>query len=128
MQWSEPPLPHDGGPPTIKNHTVTYNDGLLYCFGGYDGSVNHMTLMVYSLKQQCWSKVYGNGRRSSLGSGESVDIITDSDILPNTPSLLSPSSSSSSFHHDYEVTGTPPPGTEYKWLPKFVAAYEFSNH
>jgi len=69
-----------------------------------------MTLMVYSLKQQCWSKVYGNGRRSSLGSGESVDIITDSDILPNTPSFLSPSSSSSTFHHDYEVTGTPPPG------------------
>jgi len=55
MRWSEPSRSHeDGGPPTIKNHSVTYFGGYLYCFGGYDGRRNHMTLLLYSIKDQAW--------------------------------------------------------------------------
>ena len=42
------------GAPTIKNHSVTYFNGFLYCFGGYDGRRNHMTLLLYSLAEQRW--------------------------------------------------------------------------
>lgn len=55
MRWSEPTTPHDDtGPPTIKNHSVTSFNGYLYCFGGYDGRRNHMTLLLYSLVDQMW--------------------------------------------------------------------------
>lgn len=55
MRWSEPSTPHDdSGPPTIKNHSVTSFNGYLYCFGGYDGRRNHMTLLLYSLTDQVW--------------------------------------------------------------------------
>eukprot|EP00559_Dactyliosolen_fragilissimus_P005667 CAMPEP_0184871154 /NCGR_PEP_ID=MMETSP0580-20130426/40192_1 /TAXON_ID=1118495 /ORGANISM="Dactyliosolen fragilissimus" /LENGTH=85 /DNA_ID=CAMNT_0027373709 /DNA_START=109 /DNA_END=363 /DNA_ORIENTATION=+ len=57
MQWSEPHLPLDGGPPTIKNHTVTHHGGYLFCFGGYDGRRNHMSLMIYSIQERRWSDV-----------------------------------------------------------------------
>ena len=57
MRWSEPSLPEDGGigsTPTIKNHSVTYHRGLLYCFGGYDGRRNNQTLLIYSLREGKW--------------------------------------------------------------------------
>ena len=57
MRWSEPSLPEDGGigtTPTIKNHSVTFYRGLLYCFGGYDGRRNNQTLLIYSLREGKW--------------------------------------------------------------------------
>lgn len=44
-------------PPTIKNHSTTYHGGYLYCFGGYDGRLNHMTLRMYSIAEKRWSMV-----------------------------------------------------------------------
>ncbi|KAL7539125.1 hypothetical protein ACHAXR_009037 [Thalassiosira sp. AJA248-18] len=40
--------------PQIKNHSVTYHRGYLYCFGGYDGRRNHQTLLIYSLREGRW--------------------------------------------------------------------------
>lgn len=40
--------------PTIKNHSVTHFNGYLFCFGGYDGRRNHMTLLVYKIDEQRW--------------------------------------------------------------------------
>ena len=55
MRWTEPSLPEDGGlSPTIKNHSVTFYRGLLYCFGGYDGRRNNQTLLIYSLREGKW--------------------------------------------------------------------------
>mmetsp|Transcript_17787 Transcript_17787/g.30052 ORF Transcript_17787/g.30052 Transcript_17787/m.30052 type:complete len:674 (-) Transcript_17787:356-2377(-) len=57
MRWSEPSLPEDGSigtTPTIKNHSVTFYRGLLYCFGGYDGRRNNQTLLIYSLREGKW--------------------------------------------------------------------------
>jgi Kelch motif len=45
---------HAAAAPTIKNHSVTHFNGYLYCFGGYDGRRNHMTLLLYSIRQQRW--------------------------------------------------------------------------
>lgn len=89
MQWSEPALPHDGGPPTIKNHTVTYHKGMLYCFGGYDGTKNHMTLLIYSLNDRRWSTVVNMEGDAFKNTGENDAVISSS---------------------LYQVTGTPPLG------------------
>ena len=43
--------------PTIKNHSTTYHNGYLYCFGGYDGRFNHMTMRMYSIAEKRWSVV-----------------------------------------------------------------------
>ncbi len=59
VQWSQPQL--KGGPPTIKNHSVTAHNGILYCFGGYDGHVNHMSLMIYNVEMQQWTNVLSKG-------------------------------------------------------------------
>lgn len=40
--------------PTIKNHSVTHFSRYLYCFGGYDGVRNHMTLLLYDLQGRRW--------------------------------------------------------------------------
>ena len=45
---------HLNAAPTIKNHSVTHFGGYLYCFGGYDGRRNHMTLLIYSIAEQRW--------------------------------------------------------------------------
>ena len=60
MRWAEPSPPDDSNAkaaPTIKNHSVTFHDGLLYCFGGYDGRRNHQTLLIYSLNEKRWRRV-----------------------------------------------------------------------
>ena len=62
VKWFQPTI--KGGPPTIKNHTVTYHSGLLYCFGGYDGHVNHMSLMVYDVEKQEWTTVLSENELS----------------------------------------------------------------
>eukprot|EP01082_Thalassiosira_pseudonana_P005351 g4989.t1 g4989 contig18:399533-401689(-) len=66
MRWSEAAITSDdvGTAPTIKNHSVTYHRGLLYCFGGYDGRRNHQTLLIYSLKEQRWLTP-GGGRHGA---------------------------------------------------------------
>jgi len=59
VKWSQPVI--KGVIPTIKNHTVTAHNGMLYCFGGYDGHINHMSLMVYNAEKQQWTKVLREG-------------------------------------------------------------------
>jgi len=96
MRWSEAPLQNDvvnnGGSnnipatPQIKNHSVTHHRGYLYCFGGYDGRRNHQTLLIYSLKDQCWITP------STIGNG----------------SMGIDRGSGSGTH--FTVRGTPPPG------------------
>jgi len=54
MQWSEPHIDSIITTPQVKNHSVTYHDGYLYCFGGYDGRRNHMTLTLYSIFRKKW--------------------------------------------------------------------------
>lgn len=49
---------HAAAAPTIKNHSVTHFNDYLYCFGGYDGRRNHMTLLLYSIQQQRWIRPY----------------------------------------------------------------------
>jgi len=60
MKWSEPTFDNSisMNTPTIKNHSVTYHDGYLYCFGGYDGRRNHMTLSLYSVLNKKWFRVH----------------------------------------------------------------------
>jgi N-acetylneuraminic acid mutarotase len=41
--------------PTITNHSVTYYNNYLYCFGGYDGRRNHSSLLLYDVTSQTWS-------------------------------------------------------------------------
>jgi hypothetical protein len=41
--------------PTIKNHSVTYYNNYLYCFGGYDGRRNHSSLLLFDVTSQTWS-------------------------------------------------------------------------
>ena len=41
--------------PTIKNHSVTFHNHHLYCFGGYDGRRNHSSLLLFNLHTQSWS-------------------------------------------------------------------------
>ena len=56
MRWTE--VSHEAhnsnAAPTIKNHSVTHFNGYLFCFGGYDGRRNHLTLLVYKIDEQRW--------------------------------------------------------------------------
>lgn len=89
MQWSEQAsAPNDGstGAPTIKNHSVTHFNGFLYCFGGYDGRRNHLTLLLYSIRESRWIRPHHFEGNSNEQAGL---FLGDTSIL---------------------VTGTPPPG------------------
>lgn len=89
MRWSEPNLATDSdGPPSIKNHSMTHHGNFLYCFGGYDGQHNHMTLLLYSLNDKAWLQPRAE---SDTAAGRSV-------MLRNPTNL------------DIRVSGTPPPG------------------
>jgi hypothetical protein len=86
MRWTEPTLaPDSDGPPTIKNHSVTHFNGFLYCFGGYDGHHNHMTLLLYSLKHQVWIRPQSEEETEGI-------------VMRNPLGI------------DVQVSGTPPPG------------------
>ena len=90
MRWSEQNVsPKDGSPgaPTIKNHSVTHFNGYLYCFGGYDGRRNHLTLLLYSIREQRWIRPHHVG--GSGGAGDQPPFLGDTSVL---------------------VTGNPPPG------------------
>jgi hypothetical protein len=88
MRWSEQNVPNEGnnsqGAPTIKNHSVTYFRNYLYCFGGYDGRRNHLTLLLYSISEKRWIRPH------HLVSNDQPPFLAESN-----PIL---------------VTGTPPPG------------------
>ena len=133
MRWSEPGASHDDtGPPTIKNHSVTHFQGNLYCFGGYDGRRNHMTLLLYSIHDQLWIPT----RQTTPSSSSSMD--SDMNPAPLPPHHLhhhhhrhhhhhhhhhhhrhlaaaslrraSPSASGHDAAYGLVVSGTPPPG------------------
>mmetsp|Transcript_32732 Transcript_32732/g.67170 ORF Transcript_32732/g.67170 Transcript_32732/m.67170 type:complete len:374 (-) Transcript_32732:480-1601(-) len=134
MRWSEPSLPSEGAnkannpnsnvnaatsgstsTPTIKNHSVTYHRGLLYCFGGYDGRKNHQTLLIYSLKEHRWLTVASvpNGVNSN-SDGDGKDGGGGNPVHRN---IHNSRNDSGSIHGSrrvapprYVVTGTPPPG------------------
>jgi hypothetical protein len=53
MRWSEINHEHSTAP-TIKNHSVTHFNNYLFCFGGYDGRRNHMTLLIYHIAEERW--------------------------------------------------------------------------
>lgn len=122
MRWCEPELPRDGGPPTIKNHSVTYYNGTLFCFGGYDGRRNHMTLMIYSLDEGRWHTVTDNrvasesnksnnlllgGNDETISGGGGGTATANSNTIKNNFEMGM--AGGRSFPR-YRVTGTPPPG------------------
>jgi leucine-zipper-like transcriptional regulator 1 len=82
MRWSEQKSsPSDGSPgaPTIKNHSVTHFNGFLYCFGGYDGRRNHLTLLLYSIREQRWIRphiVGGSGDQAFQDGGDTSVLVT----------------------------------------------------
>lgn len=84
MRWTEQSASRVGCP-TIKNHSVTHFGDYLFCFGGYDGRRNHMTLLIYSILEQRWFRPH-----HAMGTeGQGSNFLGD-------PSFL--------------VQGTPPPG------------------
>ena len=86
MRWREPRLAPDcDPPPAIKNHSMTLHGNYLYCFGGYDGQNNHMTLLLYSLKDSAWI----HPRQSQNEPGGMMHNASDINV---------------------RVSGTPPPG------------------
>lgn len=91
MRWAEQSVgPRDSPPaPTIKNHSVTHFNGYLYCFGGYDGSKNHDTLLLYSIAEERWIRPHHVGAANNHDMYHHEDHGTDTSIM---------------------VTGTPPPG------------------
>jgi hypothetical protein len=74
------------GAPTIKNHSVTYFNDHLYCFGGYDGRRNHNLLLLYNIKEQRWIRPQAvqddgfNNNNNNNGSSSSSrnNIVSDS--------------------------------------------------
>ena len=81
MRWAEPTLPEDAGAPTIKNHSVTFHDGLLYSFGGYDGQKNHQTLMVYGLAEKKWREARQMIRDGPVASGGSLEGVAGDTVM-----------------------------------------------
>jgi Galactose oxidase, central domain/Kelch motif len=81
MKWEQKPYDHsenrngrgNPGAPTIKNHSVTYFSGYLYCFGGYDGRKNHMTLLMYSIEEQRWLRPHQVENNEAAGEGAAVE-------------------------------------------------------
>jgi len=91
MEWFSPittagefgnpsPLPHnppvvlDGEEtpnhtPMIKNHTVTYHQGKLYIFGGYDGRRNHQTLVTFDVEKKVWCYIPPSQIEGDIPSG-----------------------------------------------------------
>jgi len=117
IKWFQPTL-KDLGPPKIKNHTVTHHNDLLYCFGGYDGHVNHMTLMIYIIERQQWTVVlsendiYTNNSSGGLrydrgGNGNHGNNI-NSTYNRRRNTGLSPAEMEECY--PYTMIGKPPPG------------------
>lgn len=90
MEWSE--CTFEGGSPTIKNHSVTYYNNFLYCFGGYDGRRNHMTLILYDLQESRWIRPQHEHDSESNNNNSSSSCF----LKDETSTIV--------------VQGTPPPG------------------
>ena len=126
MRWSEQNVaPKDGsaGAPTIKNHSVTHFNGYLYCFGGYDGRRNHLTLLLYSIKEQRWIRPHHTSTSSPSAAGSSSnpsggDTLADRIHHPVMAGVVAGphgghGGGGGGFMGDTTsvmVTGTPPPG------------------
>lgn len=132
MKWTEITREqHSYSAPTIKNHSVTHFNGFLYCFGGYDGQRNHMTLLVYSIAEKRWIQpvVYYPAATAATGdepwNSASKPNDSPSDQHSRLPSTATDCSSydhstsaeeveSKSSFEDTSTTilvqGTPPPG------------------
>lgn len=104
MRWSEIHHEQHGTAPTIKNHSVTHFHNYLFCFGGYDGRRNHMTLLIYSMEEERWIRPQ------------------QSQLQLQQPSLMEAASANNNNNNnshtelfamaDYNIVvqGTPPPG------------------
>ena len=64
---------------------MTHFNGFLYCFGGYDGRRNHLTLLLYSIRESRWIRPHHVEGQCD----QAASFLGDTSIL---------------------VTGTPPPG------------------
>ncbi|KAL7557497.1 hypothetical protein ACA910_005253 [Epithemia clementina (nom. ined.)] len=89
---------HLSSAPTIKNHSVTHFGGYLYCFGGYDGRRNHMTLLIYSIAEQRWIRPVVTNNTSSVGPGAGPQGGLASVQADHYPSPNAPSGASSMVH------------------------------
>mmetsp|Transcript_14304 Transcript_14304/g.41123 ORF Transcript_14304/g.41123 Transcript_14304/m.41123 type:complete len:626 (-) Transcript_14304:32-1909(-) len=100
MRWSEQIVKDSIPAPTIKNHSVTHFNGYLYCFGGYDGSRNHDTLLLYSIHEEKWIRPHHvggtNGNNNGNNASNNNDMFQNERAGPTDMSIV--------------VTGTPPPG------------------
>lgn len=102
MRWSEINHEHSTAP-TIKNHSVTHFNGYLFCFGGYDGRRNHMTLLIYSIAEERWI-------RPQLQQQQSLEV-----GIPGSATSINNNNNNNMelFHmadHSIVVQGSPPPG------------------
>ena len=98
MRWSEPILDtneSDHGQsqlppqhfqtvrtPSIKNHSVTHYNNHLFCFGGYDGRRNHMSLMIYSIHEHQWKSVRAGGTPPPGRNGHTATLTFSRDGSP----------------------------------------------
>ncbi|GAX29211.1 ankyrin repeat and BTB/POZ domain-containing protein 2 [Fistulifera solaris] len=94
MRWSEINHEHSTAP-TIKNHSVTHFNGYLFCFGGYDGRRNHMTLLIYHIAEERWIRP-----QQALSDGN-LEFRIDESSMNNNPQ---------SNNSTIVVQGSPPPG------------------
>jgi len=68
------------GAPTIKNHSVTYFNDHLYCFGGYDGRRNHNLLLLYNIRDHRWIRPHAvqeddfNSTRSNIDGDNNASV------------------------------------------------------
>ena len=106
--------------PTIKNHSVTHYNGTLYCFGGYDGRRNHLTLLLYNLERGKWirphhlppDQPFPNSYHHHAAPAGMLNLQDDNsngdvnmNIIPNNQD-----GSSLIQDHTIYVAGSPPPG------------------
>jgi hypothetical protein len=109
MRWSEITENEElssqaAAAPTIKNHSVTCFGDYLYCFGGYDGRRNHMTLLLYHIPTSKWIRP----EESNFSNAESGGELHEQ--MPPQNSSTSNSISNNKHHSQVLITGTPPPG------------------
>lgn len=126
MRWKEVPShEHSSSAPTIKNHSVTHFNGYLFCFGGYDGRRNHMTLLLYSIAEQRWIRPqhYTDTTTSNAASNAASSSSSSSSNNNNNSNgnEESPQDNNSNNHNNNNnflggdsstivVQGNPPPG------------------
>lgn len=97
--------------PTIKNHSVTYFNDHLYCFGGYDGRRNHNLLLLYNIKEHRWIRPQlvmeeeFNNPRSSIQSNNQNDS-TDSAAVGHEEISASSNANTNSNNKTFDADNT----------------------